>query len=227
MARCGADIAVNYRSHADEAEQVAEQVRSHGRRAITYGADVSDRAAVDAMVQATADQLGRIDIVIANAYYSKRRPFLELETHEVQRTFDVSLMGAFHVAQSGARQMVSQGDGGSLLFISSVMAHLSYPTSMPYNAAKAAMNRMAMVIGAELAPHRIRSNVIEPGWTDTPGERQYSTEEEIEAGARNLPWKRLGTPEDLGQAAAYLSSDAADYVTGTILRVDGGHMLQH
>jgi glucose 1-dehydrogenase len=143
----------------------------------------------------------------------------------VQRTIDVTLVGAFHVAQAGARQMVEQGNGGALLFISSVMAHLTMPTSMPYNAAKAGMNRMAMVIGAGLLEHRIRANVIEPGWTDTPGERQFMSEEAIQEAAKSLPWKRLGTIEDLGNAAAFLCSDAADYINGAVLRVDGGLML--
>lgn len=226
MARCGADVAINYRSHPDEAEQVADVVRSHGQRAATFGADVSDRDAVDAMVAGATSQLGRIDIVVANAYYSKREPFLDLDVDGVRKTLDVTLMGAFHVAQSGARQMVTQGDGGSILFISSVLSFIPYPTSMAYNAAKAGMNHMANTIAAELAEHRIRVNTILPGWTDTPGERQYTTEEEIREGAKSLPWKRLGTAEDLGNAAAFLSSPAADYITGSTLKVDGGFSLK-
>jgi glucose 1-dehydrogenase len=226
MARCGADVAINYRTHGDEADEVADVVRSLGRRAATFGADVSDRASVDAMVAGAARELGRVDIVVANAYYSKREPFLELDVEGVRRTLEVTLMGAFHVAQAGARQMVQQGEGGSILFISSVLSFLPFATSMPYNTAKAGMNHMAMTIAAELAEHRIRVNVIQPGWTDTPGERQFSSEEQIREGARRLPWKRLGTPEDLGKAAAFLASDDADYITGATLKVDGGMTLR-
>jgi glucose 1-dehydrogenase len=226
MARCGADVAINYRSHGDEANEVAHVVRSLGRRAFTFGADVSDRSAVDAMVAGAVQELGRVDIVVANAYYSRRQPFLELDVDDVRRTLDVTLMGAFHVAQAGARQMVQQGEGGSILFISSVLSFLPFATSMPYNTAKAGMNHMAMTIAAELAEHRIRVNVIQPGWTDTPGERQFSSEEQIREGARRLPWKRLGTPEDLGKAAAFLASDDADYITGATLKVDGGMTLR-
>ena len=226
MARCGADVAINYRTHGDEADEVADVVRSLGRRAATFGADVSDRASVDAMVAGAARELGRVDIVVANAYYSKREPFLELDVEGVRRTLEVTLMGAFHVAQAGARQMVQQGEGGSILFISSVLSFLPFATSMPYNTAKAGMNHMAMTIAAELAEQRIRVNVIQPGWTDTPGERQFSSEEQIREGARRLPWKRLGTPEDLGKAAAFLASDDADYITGATLKVDGGMTLR-
>ena len=226
MARCGADVAINYRTHGDEADEVAAVVRSLGRRAFTFGADVSDRSAVDAMVEGATKELGRVDIVVANAYYSRRQPFLELDVEGVRRTLEVTLMGAFHVAQAGARQMVQQGEGGSILFISSVLSFLPFATSMPYNTAKAGMNHMAMTIAAELAEHRIRVNVIQPGWTDTPGERQFSSEEQIREGARRLPWKRLGTPEDLGKAAAFLASDDADYITGATLKVDGGMTLR-
>ncbi len=226
MAQCGADVAINYRSHPDEADEVADVVRSLGGRAATFGADVSDRTAVDAMVASAAQQLGRVDIVVANAYYSKRQPFLELDVEGVRRTLDVTLMGAFHVAQAGARQMVQQGGGGSILFISSVLSFMPFATSMPYNAAKAGMNHMANTIAAEMAEHRVRVNVIQPGWTDTPGERQFTTEEQMREGAKNLPWKRLGTAEDLGKAAAFLASDDADYITGATLKVDGGMTLQ-
>lgn len=226
MARCGADVAINYRSHGDEADEVADVVRSLGRRASTFGADVSDRAAVDAMVEGATKELGRVDIVVANAYYSRRQPFLNLDVDDVRRTLDVTLIGAFHVVQAGARQMVQQGEGGSILFISSVLSFLPMPTSMPYNAAKAGMNQMAMTIAVEMAEHRIRVNVIQPGWTDTPGERQFSSEEQLREGAKRLPWKRLGTPEDLGKAAAFLASDDADYITGATLKVDGGMTLR-
>ena len=226
MARCGADVAINYRSHGDEADEVANVVCSMGRRASTFGADVSDRAAVDAMVEGATKELGRVDIVVANAYYSRRQPFLDLDVDDVRRTLDVTLIGAFHVAQAGARQMVQQGEGGSILFISSVLSFLPMPTSMPYNAAKAGMNQMAMTIAVEMAEHRIRVNVIQPGWTDTPGERQFSSEEQLREGAKRLPWKRLGTPEDLGKAAAFLASDDADYITGATLKVDGGMTLR-
>ncbi len=226
MARCGADVAINYRSHGDEAEEVAEVVRSLGRRAAVFGADVSDRAAVDTMVTGTVQALGRLDIVVANAYYSKREPFLDLDIEGVRRTLDVTLMGAFHVAQAGARQMVQQGQGGNILFISSVLYFIPFATSMAYNTAKAGMNHMANTIAAEMAEHRIRVNTIQPGWTDTPGERQFTTEEQMREGAKGLPWKRLGTIEDLGKAAAFLASDAADYITGATLKVDGGYSLR-
>lgn len=227
LARAGADVTVNYHSHADDAEEVAEAVRSLGHQAIVVQADVSDRASVDQMVAATVERFGRLDIVVCNAYYSKREPFLDMSVEGMRRTLDVSLFGAFHAAQAGARQLVAQGGGGSILFISSVHAFIPVPTAVSYNAAKAGMNHMAATMARELTEHRIRVNVIEPGWIDTPGERQFATEDEMREGGAKLPWGRLGTIEDLGKAATFLSSDAADYITGAVLRVDGGFWLEH
>ena len=88
--------------------------------------------------------------------------------------------------------------------------------------AKAAVNHLVSTMAGELAEYHINVNTINPGWIDTPGERRYASEAEIAQGAKRLPWKRLGTVEEIGQAVVYLASDAADYVTGTMLRVDGG-----
>ena len=226
MGRSGARVVVNYRTHPDEAEEVADEIRDAGSDALVYGADVSDRDAVDAMVAATVEQFGRLDIVVSNAYYSKREPFLDLELDGARRTLDVTFWGAFHMAQAGARQMVKQDAGGAILFISSVLSNIPFPTSLPYNSAKAGINQMSATIANELTDHRIRANVITPGYIDTPGERQYATEEQIREAATALPWKRLGTPEDIANAAAFLCSDAADYITGTVLSVDGGYWLK-
>ena len=225
MARTGADITVNYHSHPEDGEAVAEEIRALGQEALVIGADVSDRAAVDAMVAATVEHFGHLDIVVCSAFYSKREPFLEISIEGMQRTLDVTLWGTFHAAQAGARQMVKQGTGGSILFISSTFASVPYPSSLPYNIAKVGVNHMAATIAIELARDRIRVNVVEPGWTDTPAERQWSTETEIREGAKKLPFGRLGTIEDIGRAVTFLCSDAAEYITGAVLRVDGGSWL--
>jgi glucose 1-dehydrogenase len=118
--------------------------------------------------------------------------------------------------------MVETGGGGKILFISSVQALMPYARSVAYNAAKAGLNHMAQTIAVELAKHRINVNVIEPGWIDTPGEHLAFTEQTIIQEGEQLPWGRLGTPGDIGKAAAFLASDDADYITGAVLRVDGG-----
>ncbi len=226
MARAGADIAVNYNTHPEDADEVAKELQALGARTTVLQADVSDREAVDRMVSQTVTDLGRLDIVVSNAYYSHRGPFLEVPVDGFRRTLDVCLCGSFHAAQAGARQMVKQGEGGSILFISSVHAAMPVPGSLAYNAAKAGINHMSATIASEMAPHRIRSNVIEPGWIDTPGERTAFTVEGLAEEGRKLPWGRMGTIEDIGRTAAFLVSGAADYVTGSTFRVDGGFCLR-
>jgi glucose 1-dehydrogenase len=107
--------------------------------------------------------------------------------------------------------MVARGGGGKIVFISSVHARIPYARSVAYNAGKAGLNHMAFTIAAELVRHRINVNVIEPGWIDTPGEHETFGDEAIREAAPTLPWGRLGTPEDIGKAAAFLASDDADY----------------
>ena len=225
MAREGADVVVNYRSHPGEAADVVAEIRGLGRQAIAFGADVGDRAAVDAMVAATVAEFGRLDILVNNAAFSIRKPFLEYSVEEFASVLQVAMWSVFHCSQAAARHMVARGGGGKIVVISSVHAFIPFRNSLPYNTAKAGINHMAFSIAGELAPHQINVNVIEPGWTDTPGERRYYTEEELRAGGAKLPWGRLGRPEEIGKAAVFLCSDDADYITGACLRVDGGVWL--
>lgn len=227
LAREGADVAINYRSHAAEAEETAEEVRALGRRAIVVGADISNRAADEAMIARTIAELGRLDVLVANAAFSIRKPFLELSEDDMKITLGVSLMGAFHCCQFAARHMVERGEGGSIVIVSSVHAVLPFENAVSYNVAKAGLNHMARSIAAEMTPHRIRVNIVEPGWTDTPGERQFYTDEQLREGGTRLPWGRLGTSEEIGRAVAFLASEEAAYVTGAVLRVDGGYVVKH
>ena len=137
LAREGADIAVNYRRHGDEAEEVAEAVRSMGRRAIVVQGDVSDRNRDEEMVQATVSELGGLDILIANAATSVRKLFVDLTEADLQLTLGVSLWGVIHYCQFAARQMLAQGEGGNIVVMSSVHAVMAYPLSSAYNTAKA------------------------------------------------------------------------------------------
>ena len=228
LAEQGADVVVNYRSHPEEAQEVAAQIESMGQRALIWQADVGKREAVEEMFAGAVAHFGRIDIAVANAAMSIREPVLTAKWENVLRTLEVSQFGVFHTCQLAAQQMVRQEQrgrsAGKIIVISSIHAELAFPNSSAYNMAKAAINHLVSTMSAELTDYHINVNVINPGWIDTPGERNFATEEEIQQGAKRLPWKRLGTLEDIGQAVVYLASDAADYVTGTMLRVDGGYV---
>ena len=225
MARVGADVAINYRSHEDEAMAVAEKVEQMGRRALVVQADVGDRVEIERMMDQVLDVFGRMDILVNNVAMGLRKPFLEMTPEEMAGVLDVSLWSVFHCSQLAARDMVKRGQGGAILVISSVHAAIPFGDHLAYNTAKAGIEQMAHTMATELAPHRIRVNVIEPGWIDTPGERAFFTEAQIKERGAQLPWGRLGTIEEIGKAAVFLASDDAEYITGACLRVDGGFWL--
>ncbi len=231
LAEEGADLVVNdldpaTASDVEDARGTAAAIEALGRRALVAYADVSDRAQVAALFAAAVAHFGQIDIVVANAATSIREPVVTARWEGVLRTIEVTQFGVFHTCQAAAQQMVATDrPGGKIVIIGSILAEIPFPTSAAYNMAKAAVNQLGRTLAAELAEHRINVNVINPGWIDTPGERKYASEAEIEGGGKHIPWGRLGTPRDIGRAVAYLASDDADYVTGSVLVVDGGYRV--
>lgn len=222
LARRGAELIVNDCPGSPDLAGTAEEIRGLGQQTTAIETDVFTRAGCEQLVSGAIATAGRIDILISNPAASIRGDFLDYDPEDFRRVIDGALVSGFHMSQLVARHMVQRGGGGKIVFISSIHALVPYARSVAYNAAKAGLNHMACTIALELTPHRINVNCIEPGWIDTPGERQYFSEEHLQAAGPKLPWGRLGTPEDIGKAAAFLASDDADYITGTVLRVDGG-----
>jgi glucose 1-dehydrogenase len=224
LARAGADVAFCDVADEASAQGTLTGIREAGRTGLFRQADVGDRAAMEGLFATVLETFGRLDILVNNAAMSIRKPLVDLEIEDVEKVWKVSLWGVFHCSQLAARQMVKQGRG-SIVTISSVHAVQAFPNSTAYNGAKAAVNQMSRTWAAELAGHGVRVNFIEPGWIDTPGERTFYSEEQIQAEGRKLPLGRLGRPEDIAAAVRYLVSDQAAYVTGACLRVDGGIVL--
>jgi glucose 1-dehydrogenase len=225
MAREGADIGICDLLEKEGNETVAE-IEALGRRAVLTLGDVGRRADCERFFEDVLAKLGRVDILLNNAAYSIRKSLLELKIEDVKKTWGPTLWAVFHCSQLAARQMVKQGEGGSIISISSVHAVRAYALSTAYNGAKAAVIHMSRTWAAELAPHNVRVNTIEPGWIDTPGERLYASEEEIRAAGEQLPLKRLGQPEDIARAVLFLASEEdSSYVTGSSFRIDGGYIL--
>lgn len=227
LAREGADVAVNDRIEDDDLRSVAAEIGGLGRRAVVLPGDAFQHASCERIAAGAVDGLGRIDILVSVPAFSRRGAFLEYAPELVTRTLEGTLAAGFWMSQIVARHMVARGGGGKIVYISSVQARVPHAGCAAYAAAKAGLNQMAFTIAAELAPHRINVNVIEPGWIDTPAERQTFGDAAIEAEGPRLPWGRLGTPDDIGHAALFLASADADYVTGSVVRVDGGYWLRH
>ncbi|MCW5850866.1 MAG: SDR family oxidoreductase [Anaerolineae bacterium] len=225
LAEAGADVALADLLE-EQAQSVSREIEALGRRALVVRTDVTDRAQVERAVQATVAHFGRLDIAVANAARSIRRRFIELSWDDAWATFSVTLFGVWHTCQFAAQHMVRQGEGGKIIIISSIMSELATADSSAYNSAKAALNEFGRTIANELAEHRINVNVIQPGWIDTPGERMHFSEEEIQEGGSRMPWGRLGQPEEIGRLARFLASPEADYMTGSIVRMDGGLIMR-
>jgi glucose 1-dehydrogenase len=225
LAKQGANVAINFRSQRDKAEEVAREVEKTGRKALLVQADVSEQSAVEEIVAKTASTFGRLDLFVSNAVYSDRQLMVEADMTGFKRTIDVTMWGAFYGVRASAQQMLKQGTRGSIVVVSSPHAVIPIPTAMAYNMAKAAIDHMARTAAIELAAHRIRVNIVHPGWIDTPGERKFFTEEQLKVGGQKLPWGRLGQPEEIAKAVAYVLSDDADYMTGSTLTIDGGVSL--
>ena len=167
IAEEGGNVAINYRSHTDQAEEVAEAVRTAGGKALICQADVSEQASVEEMVQKVVAEFGSLDGFVSNAVYSDRELMVDADMDGFKRTIDVSMWGAFFGLRAASKQMVEQGQGGSVVIVSSPHAHIPFPTAMAYNMAKAAIDQMARTAAIELVKHKIRVNIMHPGWIDT------------------------------------------------------------
>ena len=220
LARHGADLVINDRPDSPDLRQTVDQIRQLGRVCHTVEGNVFTRDGCATVVEAALSAVDHIDILISNPAYGLRRPFLELEPEEFERIIQATLTGGFHMSQLVARHMVERGNG-KIVFISSVQAERPYTLSCAYGAAKAGLNHLMQTIAVELSPYRINVNAIEPGWIDTPGEHLAFTDEQIVQKGSRLPWGRLGEPAEIGRAAAFLASSDADYISGSILAVDG------
>ena len=225
LAQEGADVAINYLTYPESAYELAGQIKDLGRRALLCPADVSDQAVVEAMVARVVAELGRLDILVSNAVYSDRDFFYKADMAGFRRTVDVTMWGAYYGFRAAANQMIRQGRGGNVVIVSSPQAHIPIPGSMAYNMAKAAIDQMARTAAVELLPHRIRVNIVYPGWTDTPGERKFFSDEQLQQFAQMLPMKRLARPEEIARGVLFLVDPDSDYITGSTISIDGGTQL--
>ncbi len=225
LAQQGADVAINYLTFPEGAEELAGEVRALGRRALLCPVDVSDQPAVEAMVARVAKELGRLDVLVTNAVYSDREFFYKADMAGFRRTLDVTMWGAFYALRATANVMIEQGQGGSVVVVSSPHAKNALPSCMAYNMAKAALDQMARTAALELIRYRVRVNIVYPGWTDTPGERKFFAEDVLHRAGADLPWGRMARPEEIARGIVFLTDPDSDYVTGSTLSIDGGTQL--
>jgi NAD(P)-dependent dehydrogenase (short-subunit alcohol dehydrogenase family) len=229
LAEEGADVACADIGFAEEGEELCALIAALGRRARFYRVDVSKRDEVDELVARVQADIGPLAIACSNAGVADWQAWTEITESSFDRIVGVNLTGAFNVAQASARAMVANGDGGRIVFTSSVHAQMCFPTMAVYGATKQAVRALCETMAVELGQHGITVNHIGPGWVrsqlndSSPGLR---THEDEEATLRLIPIPRPSEPIEQGRAVVYLcSSPDGDYVTGEFLRVDGGFVV--
>ena len=219
FAREGAKIVI-----ADIADAPGQKLAAE-LGALYVHCDVGDKAQVDALVARTMHQHGRIDVLVNNAGIFKAADFLDVTEADFDAVLRVNLKGSFLIGQAVAREMAKAGKG-SIVNMSSVNAVLTIPTISSYNVSKGGINQLTRVMALALADKGIRVNAVAPGTIATElAARAVLTSEDAKARILSrTPMKRLGEPSEIADAVAYLASDAASYITGEIVVVDGGRM---
>jgi NAD(P)-dependent dehydrogenase (short-subunit alcohol dehydrogenase family) len=188
--------------------------------------DVGSKAQIDALIEKTLALHGRIDVLVNNAGIFKAAPFLEVSEEDFDAVIRVNLKGSFLMAQAAARAMVSTHTKGSIVNMSSVNGVLAIPTIASYNMSKGGINQLTRVAALALADHGIRVNAVAPGTIATElAQKAVLTDDAAKAKIMSrTPMRRLGEPSEIADVVAFLASDAASYITGEIVTVDGGRM---
>jgi NAD(P)-dependent dehydrogenase (short-subunit alcohol dehydrogenase family) len=232
LAQEGARVAVNYVNRTDAAEEVVGIIQGSGGEAFAVQADVGRYAEAERLVAASLERFGRIDILVNNAGIVSRKPILEVPLEEWDRVVHTNFYGCFHCSRLVGQHMVTRGDGGKIINISSIHGHVAKANMGPYCSTKAAIDMFSKQLAVELAPHRINVNVVASGTITTdiniPLYKSTRTEDIAlrQAVLARVPWGEIGEPEDIGRAVAFLASDAARYITGAVLYVDGGYTAE-
>ncbi|MEC7108666.1 MAG: SDR family oxidoreductase [Planctomycetota bacterium] len=225
VARAGADVAVNDLPESETLQSVVQECQALGVRSMAMPADLGDRQQVEDGINQVVEQFGGLDLAISNAAYSDRELFHEADLSGFERTIQVTMWGPFYLVRAASRHMIAQKRGGSIVIVSSTHATRPIPGAMAYNMSKAAVEQMAKTAATELTEHRIRVNALRPGWVDTPGERKFFTEENLENLGSGLPMGRLGKPEEIAHGAVFLCDPASESINGSVLTMDGGIQL--
>jgi NAD(P)-dependent dehydrogenase (short-subunit alcohol dehydrogenase family) len=224
LAGAGAAVALAARSAARLAE-VAGEVRSLGGKAVCVTLDVRDASSVREAVARMESDLGPITTLVNNAGVVVSKPLLEHDEDDWDRVMDTNLKGAWLVAREVAGRMVAHGQGGNIINIASILG-LRVVGGLPeYCASKAGLIHLTRAMALELARHRIRVNAIAPGYIRTDLNREFFQTEAGQALIRRIPQRRVGEPSDLDGALLLLASDASRYMTGSVITVDGGHLV--
>lgn len=229
----GATVIVNYNSSEAKANDTLERIIEQGGDGITVQADVSKEADVLSLFNKIRQSYGKLDVLVSNAGLQMDRPFVEMELSAWQKVIDVNLTGQFLCTREAARQFLRQKRNdtvdtaiGKIILMSSVHDIIPWAGHVNYAASKGGVLMLMKSISQELAPKKIRINAVSPGAVRTTINKEvWSDDKKREELMKLIPYKRIGTPEDVAKAVAWLASDDSDYVNGETIYIDGGMAL--
>ena len=228
FAREGARVVVGG-TNPKNGENAVKEISAAGGESLFVKCDVSDLADLDNIVSATVEKFGRVDIYVANAGIndSNKTHFLEITPEQYDRIMAVNLRGMFFGGQKAAQQMVAQGDGGVIINMSSVNAHLALDSQMVYTISKGGIQQLTKVQAVALAPHNIKVNAMAPGPIETDLMRRVGSDKELmDTILSRTPQGRIGTPRECGSLAVFLASDDSNFIFGQSIYIDGGRGFQ-
>lgn len=226
FAKAGADVACIATSEAN-AKEIADEIAGLGRKSLALGCRVEDVPRVRATFERIRSELGPVGILVNNAGIANPKPTLDVTEEEWDTQIDINMKSVLFCAQSAAKQMIASGNGGNIINIGSVWGTVASGGRIGYSASKAAVHQMSRVLAIEWAEHGIRTNTLAPGFTLTEMVKEYVDKGflDTEKINRRTPQGRLGDVEEVAQAAVFLASDAARFVNGAVLSVDGGFSI--
>jgi len=226
LAEAGASVAINYVVHPEAAQAVAQEIQSKGARSLPLQADISDPQAVQAMFQEVENAWGGVDILVNNAGIDGPRALSwEIDLHAWRKVLEINLFGAFCCAQAALKGMVSRKQG-VILNITSVHERIPWEGYSAYTASKAGLSMLTKTLAQEAAPYGVRVLALAPGAIKTPINRSvWDDPKGLADLLTKIPLGRMGEPEEIARMAVVLTSEAASYLTGTTVFVDGGMIL--
>ena len=223
LAKDGFTVVINYSHSENEAKNVLKEIESFGGSGMIYRADVSNLDEVKAMMRDVSKTYGQIDVLVNNAGIVRDEYLLMLNPETLDKCFDLNVKGYFYCAQQAVLKMFRK-KSGVVINMSSVSGILALAGQSVYSATKGAVNSLTQTMAKELAPYGIRVNAVAPGFIETEMLNALSDEKK-QAYLNAIPMHRLGTVEDVANVVSMLASDAASYITGQIITVDGGISL--